>query len=516
MPCAEAVRVVSTLFYVLSVLAGDTIPAVGTSERSLAWRRGVRRTEVATLATAGIVAMTALLPSAPSADRGILLGIASALVVYWMVWFRLLPQSLFGAWHFTVGSAIAFAHGLVLLALTGRSTSEYFPYYLLPILATAFGLELRATLIIGTASLGGYVLLFAADLASAGPAADLQLGAVRTIALAIVVVFVVLIVRALEAARATLRARSAELGSATQEIEAVLRTAHSGVISMDRSGRITRWNEQAAAIFGRHSREVLGRAMAEWLIAPPSREAFRAALDAAGEAGGGTAGRAVALDGVRADGSTFPLELTVSGYAGPAGWAYTAFVNDVTERLAAEKELNQRAFYDQLTGLPNRALLYDRLSQIVARAERERLPACVLMIDLDGLKTVNDTRGHDFGDRVLAAFATRLRDTVRESDTAGRLGGDEFLALLPGTATEGACSVAAKLLHLSEQPLRIYGEAVAIRPSIGISCFPDEARDPLALLEAADRAMYEAKRARSGFFVAGWQAGPGPAPAAPA
>jgi len=147
-----------------------------------------------------------------------------------------------------------------------------------------------------------------------------------------------------------------------------------------------------------------------------------------------------------------------------------------------------------VTGLPNRALLADRLAQEAARARRASTGFAVLLLDLDGFKEVNDTWGHAAGDRVLAIVAERARKCMRASDTVGRLGGDEFLSILPGASVEGALIVAEKLRESIAQPCELGNAAVAVGASVGLAMFPDHGSDPESLQRAADAALYRAKR----------------------
>ena len=161
---------------------------------------------------------------------------------------------------------------------------------------------------------------------------------------------------------------------------------------------------------------------------------------------------------------------------------------------AAQKRIEHLAHFDMVTGLPNRALLADRLAQETARARRGNLGFAVLLFDLDGFKAVNDTWGHAAGDRVLALVGDRVRKCVRASDTVGRLGGDEFLAILPGTSLEGASGVADKLRESLREPYPLDGATAHLSASVGVSMFPDHGGDPEQLQRAADAALYKAKR----------------------
>jgi len=161
------------------------------------------------------------------------------------------------------------------------------------------------------------------------------------------------------------------------------------------------------------------------------------------------------------------------------------------ERKRTERLLCFMAYHDSLTGLPNRALLDDRLRHAVARAERSQRPLAVLFVDLDGFKTVNDLHGHAEGDRLLVRVANRLAESVRRVDTVARIGGDEFAVLMPEITAERHARIAARRLAGALSRL-------GVRASIGAGVFPRDARDPESLLRAADAAMYEDRRRRRG------------------
>lgn len=152
-----------------------------------------------------------------------------------------------------------------------------------------------------------------------------------------------------------------------------------------------------------------------------------------------------------------------------------------------------RAATDALTGLPNRRAVDDTLLRMLAQAGRSFTPMSAIMMDLDHFKAINDTYGHDRGDEVLAAFATRLREVLRTSDFAGRSGGEEFIIFLPGTDRTGAVRLAEKL-RAATRGLTVSGLDRDITASFGIACFPDDAVDAQALMRCADRALYAAKR----------------------
>jgi diguanylate cyclase (GGDEF)-like protein/PAS domain S-box-containing protein len=175
------------------------------------------------------------------------------------------------------------------------------------------------------------------------------------------------------------------------------------------------------------------------------------------------------------------------------------------EQLLAENRIRQLAHFDALTGLPNRLLLADRCANALHMAQRAQGSVALMFLDLDHFKTINDSLGHRIGDAVLVQLASRLRAVVREQDTVSRLGGDEFIILMPDTNAAGAAHVAAKLLQLAQSPMLIQGHELTITPSIGIAIYPKDGQDLDTLSKCADAAMYRAKAdGRNGFhFYAG-------------
>jgi len=181
--------------------------------------------------------------------------------------------------------------------------------------------------------------------------------------------------------------------------------------------------------------------------------------------------------------------------------ATVCIARDITKQAIAEEKAWHNAHHDLLTGLPNRRLFLDRLEQGVKHADRTSLALSVLFMDLDGFKEVNDLFGHEAGDRLLSAVAGRLTDCVREEDTVARLGGDEFTVILTGAKQrEDAEQVAQSIIDALEMPFQIAQKPVRISVSIGISFYPQDASTPVALLEAADQAMYKAKKSGSSWM----------------
>lgn len=177
------------------------------------------------------------------------------------------------------------------------------------------------------------------------------------------------------------------------------------------------------------------------------------------------------------------------------------FTMDITDRKRAEQEIERLAFYDALTGLPNRRLLLDRLQRSIAAGQRTKAQGALLFIDLDNFKDLNDTLGHDMGDQLLSQVAARLVGCVRETDTVSRFGGDEFVVMLENLSVDleqaaaQAEVVADKLLLSLNQPFELDGAQHYSTPSIGITLFGEERLTVDELLKRADLAMYQAKAA---------------------
>lgn len=177
-----------------------------------------------------------------------------------------------------------------------------------------------------------------------------------------------------------------------------------------------------------------------------------------------------------------------------------------------EREATRRSLHDATTGLPNRLLFDDRLSQAIALAERHGWTLAVMFLDLDRFKWVNDTHGHAVGDAVLQAVAQRLQDHVRQEDTVCRNGGDEFLYLLMNPGDRANVErMAGLMLNCIAQPIPVGDLELIVKPSIGIAVFPDDGRDEAGLINSADAAMYRAKSSMSGFALFdAIEADPGP------
>lgn len=196
------------------------------------------------------------------------------------------------------------------------------------------------------------------------------------------------------------------------------------------------------------------------------------------------------------DGLERPTLLNISAVGEQQVSFFVLVFTDITAQKLAEDELRYLANYDALTGLPNRALLMDRIHHGIEQARREKRSLALCFIDLDKFKQINDSLGHDIGDLLLKEVARRLSLTLRESDTIARLGGDEFVVLLEGYKNEDNIShVARKMLSVVSEPMQLATHTVGVSPSIGIAVYPSDAFNGSELLKHADVAMYHAKEA---------------------
>lgn len=179
---------------------------------------------------------------------------------------------------------------------------------------------------------------------------------------------------------------------------------------------------------------------------------------------------------------------------------------DISYRKVAEEKIHQLAYYDVVTGLPNRGMFLERLHQTLAQAQRDKDKVNLIFLDLDNFKDINDTQGHDVGDKLLRSVAERLSACMRDSDVLARLGGDEFVVVCPTVnAQESVAAVIQRIMAIFKAPFEIEGRQIYTSASIGIAVYPDDSQDASTLFRCADTAMYQAKndgRAQYRFFSA--------------
>ena len=292
------------------------------------------------------------------------------------------------------------------------------------------------------------------------------------------------------------RVRAAEqLQTSEGRTREILETANDAFVAIDVSGRITEWNRQAESSFGWTRAEAIGELLAGLIIPEMHREAHNRGIERflASEQGP-VLGRRVQLEALHRDGHQFPVELTPWVVRRDGVVRFNAFIHDITERKAFEHKLEHQSLHDSLTGLPNRALLLDRIEGALARANRTGNKVALLFIDLDRFKAVNDSLGHEAGDGVLLGVAERVPSALRGGDTLARLSGDEFVVLCEDVHDNAAITaVADRILYQLSRPFLVAGTEAHISGSIGVAITAGDPIPAEALLADADLAMYRAK-----------------------
>ena len=183
-----------------------------------------------------------------------------------------------------------------------------------------------------------------------------------------------------------------------------------------------------------------------------------------------------------------------------------ALTRDITEKKRSAEQIWRQANFDPVTGLPNRHMFHNRLEQEIKKAHRDGLSLALLFLDLDRFKEVNDTLGHDMGDLLLKEAAQRLNSCIRETDSASRLGGDEFTIILSELIEPTNIErVAQNILNTLSEPFQLQDDIAYISASIGVAIYPDDAKEAQGLIKCSDQAMYLAKntgRSRFNYFAA--------------
>ncbi|WP_243404163.1 diguanylate cyclase domain-containing protein [Zavarzinia aquatilis] len=287
--------------------------------------------------------------------------------------------------------------------------------------------------------------------------------------------------------------RLVQLEDSMRTSQSVFEAAGEGIMVTDAGRRIISVNPAFTRITGFSADEALGKGPGELLGSGAHDQEFYAQMDESLKAKGYWEGE---ITNRRKDGSLFIEWLKINVVHDEAAQVlrYVALLSDISERKRQDQEIWKRANFDALTGLPNRTLFTDRLNQAIGQADRHKTRVVVFFIDLDKFKAVNDTLGHKAGDDLLRQVADRIQSTIRAEDTAARVGGDEFLVLLPQAGDD------ASLLHTGERirealclPFDIGGHEVNISASIGIADALAAQSDPALVIKRADAAMYRAK-----------------------
>lgn len=292
----------------------------------------------------------------------------------------------------------------------------------------------------------------------------------------------------------------------TLRLEAIQNTLGEGLFVMDSDGIITDVNPECTRLLGWQRDEMIGRDAHALFHAHPDHHAPAPFCPMRAVATTGITFRSNDEVFVRNDGclihvgvSATPLRMRdrVMG-------AVVTF-RDITEILRYQQEIRHLAFVDELTGLPNRRVLNDRLEQAIVMAQRHRTGLAVMFVDLDRFKSVNDVHGHEAGDAFLREIADRLRASVRASDTVVRQGGDEFVILLPDVSDASEAEIVArKILSAFDSPVTVLGLELDASASLGVALYPEHGIDADSLMAEADTAMYAAKDAgRNRYCVSG-------------
>jgi diguanylate cyclase (GGDEF)-like protein/PAS domain S-box-containing protein len=301
--------------------------------------------------------------------------------------------------------------------------------------------------------------------------------------------------------RAELLQREA-LRQSEERFRSLVQNASDVIAILDSDGRIGYASPAAQSVWGQTPDELRGATLVD-LVHPDERASADVYLANLLAQPGGTLVNEVRLR--HSDGTWRDFEVVATNMLDqPAVEGVVATCRDITQRKAFERELSRLAFTDTLTGLPNRALLRDRLTHALARAERQRGQVAVLFLDLDRFKVVNDSLGHASGDALLVEVANRINTCLRAGDTAARLGGDEFTVLLEDIVDEQqAVEVAERIAETLRLPVMVEGREVFVSASIGIATNTPRRIGPDGVLRNADLALYRAKadgRARHAVF----------------
>lgn len=293
----------------------------------------------------------------------------------------------------------------------------------------------------------------------------------------------------------------------SDQLDELLSNAPDGILGIDHNGRIRFVNPALQRLFGYSEKELLGEPV-EMLLPISLRNRHSQLRD---NYLASPTGRPMAsqrgLVGRCKDGHEIPVDIALGSHKAADGVQITAFIRDVSERQKLEQDMQHRATHDILTGLPNRQLMNDRLDRAIVHSRRHNMMFCLIMVDLDNFKDINDGWGHTLGDQLLVTVARRLNRALRQGDTVARFGGDEFVILATDVNDLGGARAVVEKITDAMRNVFVLGEhQFHVSASIGVALFPEHADDSETLLSHADIAMYRAKamgRRTACFFDAG-------------
>ena len=286
-----------------------------------------------------------------------------------------------------------------------------------------------------------------------------------------------------------------ELQDSKERYFSLLNLVPTAIITVDETHQIVLFNKAAEEMFGYDSQEIIGQSL-EQLIPEQYRQQHKINLEnfKLTNIESATTLKRRPVSALRKNGEQFYVEASIGQLKLINETLMTAAIVDITERKQAEEKILHQAHFDVLTNLPNRFLVLDRLSQQLNEAQRKNELVAVIFLDLDDFKKINDSLGHETGDKLLVEAAERLRETVRSGDTVGRLGGDEFIIMLTGiNDAVDARPVAENLIEQFRKAFKIDHRELILTASVGISVFPLDGENASQLLRHADSAMYHAK-----------------------
>ena len=283
------------------------------------------------------------------------------------------------------------------------------------------------------------------------------------------------------------------LRQSEEKYRTILESIQEGYFEVDLNGNFTFYNDSMSRLTGHSKEDLLGMNHKQFTSKETAKEVFQAFNEVYTT---GEPSKGFDWQIIRKDGGEGFIEASVTLQKDSSGkpTGFKGMIRDITERKRTEQQINYMATHDVLTGLPNRLMFSQLLNQAIRSAQRHKRQLAVFFIDLDRFKTINDSLGHEAGDRLLKEMARRFKKSLRADDVIGRLGGDEFVILIEEVNELSQIAIVAhKILSSTIKPMVLPGEECRVTASIGISIYPKDGKDEQSLMKNADIAMYFAK-----------------------